>query len=590
MIDIEAALTEVKEALGNGECLTAYDLAAAALEEQPEHELLRHCKVLALARAGSSAQAKKEFERLGLASVKSEEVLSLAARIEKDVALATSGNRRNDALVRAADAYAEAFSAEGGYYPAINAASLRLLADDHDEARRWASIALDLAHGASYYEIATRAEALLVLGDIEAAAQEIAAAASAPDANAASQTSTRRQLVLLMEALGHDPDLLEPLRSKTVLHYTGHIIAPRDARGRFPANQEHEVTAAIEAFFEANEIGLVVGSLAAGGDIITAEVAHRKGVEVHIVLPFDEEEFKSISVAPAGSGWLERYEAVKQAASTVRFVTRDSYLGDDALFGYASEYALGYCKLRASWLDAKVMQLAIWDGEPGEHEEKAGVVHDMDLVRGDSDIRQTVIPVRSTRESADNDCAKKDASETSRRKPRTMVFGDFEGFSKLPDSAILAYVNDILGAVASATIAYDDHIVFRNTWGDGLFIVFDDPAAAAECAFELQEVVRRSVALTQSTDATLGLRIGIHYGPVYETFDPILKRMNVFGAHVSRAARVEPITPEGEVFVTDETAAVLLLNSAGDYAADYVGRMPLAKNYGEAAMYRLRRK
>lgn len=590
MIDIQAALAEVNEALGKGECLKAYDLAAAALEQQPNHELLRHGKVLALARAGSSAQAKKEFELLGLASVKSEEVISLAARIEKDVALATSGDGRHAALARAANAYAKAFAAEGGYYPAINAASLRLLANDSAEAHRWARIALDLAQGASYYEIATRAEAHLVLGDIEAAAHEIEAAARASDADAASKTSTRRQLVLLIEALGCDAGILEPLRPKAVLHYTGHVIAPSGAAGRFPADQEQEITAAIETFFQENEIGLVVGSLAAGADIITAEVAQRAGTEVHIVLPFNEEEFRSISVAPSGSDWLERYEAVKHAASEVRFVTRDAYLGDDDLFGYASEYALGYCKLRASWLDANVLQLAVWDGEQATHDEKAGVVHDMRLAKADSNIRQTIIPVRSSPDSTSDERVLRDAEETRRRQPRTMVFGDFEGFSKLPDSAILTYVDDILGAVAEVTNAHNEHIVFRNTWGDGLFIVFDDPAAAAECAFELQKVARQAVASTPSVQGTLGLRIGIHYGPVYETYDPILKCNNVFGAHVSRAARVEPITPEGEVFVTDETAAVLLLNSGEDYAADYVGRMPLAKNYGDAAMYRLRRK
>ena len=80
----------------------------------------------------------------------------------------------------------------------------------------------------------------------------------------------------------------------------------------------------------------------------------RSGIEIHVVLPFSEEEFKSLSVAPSGGDWLERYESVKKAASAVRYVTNDSYLGDDALFGYASEYALGYSKLRASWLDARI--------------------------------------------------------------------------------------------------------------------------------------------------------------------------------------------------------------------------------------------
>jgi len=589
MTDAETALAQVNDALGKGECLKAYDLAAEALEAAPGHELLRHRKVLALARAGASAMAKIEFDRLGLADVKTEEALSLEARIEKDLALVTRGYERTAALARAASAYTDAFEAEGGYYPAINVASLRLLADDNAEAQEWAGIALNLARGGSYYEIATRAEAYLALGAPDMAAKEIAAAANAPDANPASLATTRRQLAMLVDALGLDPAVLGPLRPKAVLHYTGHIIAAPGAKGRFPADQEAEVTAAVASFFRENAVGVAVGSLAAGADIIVAEAALRANAEVHLVLPFEEDEFKAISVAPSGGDWLTRYEAVKRDARSVRFVTEEPYLGDDALFGYASQYALGYGRLRASWLDAPMLQLAIWDGEPAGHAAKAGAGYDMDLARRGGDIAQTVIPVRSTRPPPAPDAADPAQPEPKRREPRTMVFGDFKGFSKLPDSAILTYVDDILGAAARTADAHEAHIVFRNTWGDGLFIVFDDPTAVAECAFALQEAVTHAVATTVGVPKTLGLRLGMHYGPVYETEDTMLKRRNVFGAHVSRAARVEPITPEGEVYVTDETAAALLFHGRDRYAADYVGRMPLAKNYGDAAKYRLRR-
>jgi len=37
----------------------------------------------------------------------------------------------------------------------------------------------------------------------------------------------------------------------------------------------------------------------------------------------------------------------------------------------------------------------------------------------------------------------------------------------------------------------------------------------------------------------------------------VLKRVNYFGAHVSRAARIEPVTPEGCVYVTETFAAFL---------------------------------
>jgi hypothetical protein len=43
----------------------------------------------------------------------------------------------------------------------------------------------------------------------------------------------------------------------------------------------------------------------------------------------------------------------------------------------------------------------------------------------------------------------------------------------------------------------------------------------------------------------LALRIGGHLVPAYAGQDPIMKQPNFFGAHVSRVARIEPVTPEG---------------------------------------------
>ena len=61
------------------------------------------------------------------------------------------------------------------------------------------------------------------------------------------------------------------------------------------------------------------------------------------------------------------------------------------------------------------------------------------------------------------------------------------------------------------------------------------------------------------------------------------------GSHVSRTARIEPVTPPGEVYVTEMFAAALELEGEATLACDYVGHMPAAKDYGKLRMYRLRR-
>src|SRR5205085_6091036 len=86
---------------------------------------------------------------------------------------------------------------------------------------------------------------------------------------------------------------------------------------------------------------------------------------------------------------------------------------------------------------------------------------------------------------------------------------------------------------------------------------------------------------TAGLPTTLALRLGGHFGPVYRARDPILKAENYFGAHVSRAARIEPVTPEGSVYVTEPFAAMLALDATREFECDYVGHQPAAKHYGE---------
>ena len=85
------------------------------------------------------------------------------------------------------------------------------------------------------------------------------------------------------------------------------------------------------------------------------------------------------------------------------------------------------------------------------------------------------------------------------------------------------------------------------------------------------------------------MRIGVHYGPAWRTTDHITGRTTFYGTEVSKAARIEPVTPTGAVFVTEPFAAILALESRDAFACRYVGRIALAKKYGDYPMYRLTR-
>ena len=85
------------------------------------------------------------------------------------------------------------------------------------------------------------------------------------------------------------------------------------------------------------------------------------------------------------------------------------------------------------------------------------------------------------------------------------------------------------------------------------------------------------------------IRISMHAGPVYEEFDPILKRPNFFGRHVNQAARIEPIVLPGSVFVSENVAALISFGFE-EYDFEYAGNLELAKDFGAYPIYMLQRK
>jgi class 3 adenylate cyclase len=603
-------LAEVRRCESEAELFRAYDLAWQGLEEYPEDAPLKHRAVLCLASTGASARAAEEFQRLNLGPFAGDappdapsalvyDIASLEARLLKDEAVATTGPERKKKLLVAGDAYEAVYRRmrsagdAQSYYPGINCATLRLLAGLPDAARSIAGqilshLAAWPSEKKAYYEFATELEANLINGDVAAAravAGTVAALvreAMAPDYRALA--TTIRQLRLLVEATGIGAEINRVLSPPHVIHYLGHIMSPPGDVGRFPASEEEAVRRQIDARIAKGDIGFAYGSLAAGADILFAEAILEAGANLHVVLPFEVEEFVEVSVRPAGPGWVERFHRCFNSAATKRFATTERYLGDDSLFGYCSQLAMGRALLRANHICAQVEQIAVWDGKPSAG--PGGTAADVALWRR-AGMPQTIIPVEcSTHDSS----AAYPAPRKAERRTRAMLFGDIKGFSKLTDEQLPRFIDTVLGAFARVIDGFGDDVLLANTWGDGLFLVFDDAGKAAACALSLQEAMAGVDLAGAGLPDTMALRLGGHLGPVYAAIDPILRRNNFFGAHVSRAARIEPVTPEKLVYVTETLAAVLALHNAEAFVCNYVGMTTAAKDFGEMRMFLLARK
>jgi class 3 adenylate cyclase len=175
------------------------------------------------------------------------------------------------------------------------------------------------------------------------------------------------------------------------------------------------------------------------------------------------------------------------------------------------------------------------------------------------------------------------------RQVMAMLFADVKDFSKLREEnsprfflRFLHQVDDVLRSLAQPP-------TFSNTWGDGLYMVFHQAADCAEAALSLLERAAQMDCRDLGLGETTPVRIGVHAGPVFGGVDPIIGKKSYLGSHVTRAARIEPVTIPGCAYASEQFAALLAVQPRQDFVCEYIGIEPLAKQYDRCPLYRLAR-
>jgi len=592
-------IKKVSEADSNAQFLRAADHAENALifamDDITEKELakLQYLFVRAVVRSGAADRAELLYRQLDIARNKNVSSQALLGKILKDQALSLSGKARNQKFLEAAIVYDNVFKQSGASYPAVNAATLYLLAGDNKNAIKLANSTLDECENErnSYWKVATIIEAALVLGDIDKAMRQLNSIAElGKTMSYAELATTRKQLKLLCAAIGQDTKILDKISLPEVIFFAGHIIAAPGTPGRFPADEEQEILSQISDYFDNNNIGFAFGSLASGADILIAEECIRRGIELHAVLPFVKEDFIEVSVNCSGEGWLERFESVyskiekleRSDSGSITYATDGAYLGDDSLFGYCASFAMGLAMVRATNLDAKINMLAIFDGKSGpgfgtyenlERWEKFNLPSSIISPKNGTQAPPSPTPV---------------TKQFPPREPKAILFGDIKGFSKLKEEMLPAFHSKVMYSLSQVLNSYKEKVLYSNTWGDAIYVVFDDPITAAYCGLKLQGAIKNMNFKKLGMSPALSLRLSGHYGPVFRGTDYVRNEITYFGSHVTKAARIEPVTPPGEIYVTEAFAAELALSQDQNIEYDYMGSLPTDKNFGDMRMYILK--
>lgn len=311
-------------------------------------------RILLLSRLGADEQAWTAFRAAGWESRTDPEARLLKARLIKDRATRAMGAQRQALFREAADQYAEA--AQGrSTYALINAASLSLLGGDAALGAERARAVLDLLEGGGhdpdtdYWLAATRAEALLLLGDTAAARRALGEAIACTPRAWEDHAVTLRQFALLLAALDADASWLDLYRPGPVLHFAGTMgmspTEPRAAEG---------IAVAIESI----RPSAAVGALAAGADILIAEALSARGVDLQIVLPCDARKFREESVTVAGAAWGPRFDRLLAEASGVDIVAVEAELSEAAIH-LADQVAMGTAIGQATLLATRPIGLRV---------------------------------------------------------------------------------------------------------------------------------------------------------------------------------------------------------------------------------------
>ncbi|MCD4817172.1 MAG: adenylate/guanylate cyclase domain-containing protein, partial [Candidatus Cloacimonetes bacterium] len=409
-------------------------------------------------------------------------------------------------------------------------------------------------------------------------------------------------------------ELLKILKPPTIVSFTGHMIdKPERVNSRFPSYIEEAVRKAIEKKLDDLEVKIGFSSAACGADIIFLESMLDRGAEVNVVLPFNLDDFIQTSVKFAGPKWITRFNKVIKLANSVKYVTKERYLGHDSLFDYSGKVINGYAYLRANNLLTSPHLLAVMDPDTDRliggaasivdkwpNKELCHIINIRDLHRNQNEYSPKLVQLKNTSKQVKKEIIH---SISKKREIFTMLFADIVGYSKLKE-VDYPHFYDFLKEVAEQLKEFSSYSKFINTWGDAIFTVMDKAIPLIEYAFALNHAVNNADHIKLKLPDKMNIRIALHAGPAFEIKDPITSRNNVYGSHVNRAARIEPVTLPGHIYASEQFVAQLVSEQVEYeyeaikknkpvkciFALEYVGSMKLHKDFGMQSVYHIRKR
>lgn len=501
----------------------------------------------------------------------------------------------------------------------MNAAWLSWLTGDDNQAKQLAAEVLKLLPPfgleASFSELIDLAEAQLLLGREDDACKLYEEAMKQKDnVDYIAIVTARHQLYFLREAGFKVPnEALDILIPPTIVVFTGHAIDhPSFQISLFPQEIESDVKRIITEKLKSIDAKIGYSSASCGADIIFIEVLQSLGGEINIILPFAISDFIETNVRHAGPRWEKRFEKILENAHSVSFACEDKYLGHDMLYRFSNYVMHGSAVMRGKFLTTEPHLMAVWhsrtDPMPGgptdfiDRWTNISTLHliDLDEISNNDGAIDKIEPslIQQQKSSLSFDPA---ISKSPDRMIKSMMFSDLSGYSKLQDEHIPSFL-DFLEKLNNAMEKIGVTLESLNTWGDAIFAVADSAIKIADFGLRYCDIIENLGKKYPEFPFPIRARISLHSGPVFIAQDPFIKKMNFYGGHINRAARLEPVTAVGQVYATQQFVALLHGETNDErneytqkglkyyerYSTEYVGVISLAKTFGQQEVYHLR--
>ncbi|MGB1556829.1 MAG: tetratricopeptide repeat-containing protein [Oceanococcaceae bacterium] len=527
-------IQQIRARLQAGNPLAANDIAARLLRKHPQHLQLRYLFLLSLAQCGSTLRALRLWRELAPAQTLDEDWLALPGRLHKDLAFSGMDPQRN--LQQAAAHYRDAHAASGGFFSAINAASLLALAGDNQAAEALAREVLEVTSTLStsdpisaFFQHASHAEACAVLGDAEGCAQALSRADPWLRSDLSTRARTRMQVGRVLRARGLEANLTQALAMPQI-----YILED---------TEDPAVTATV---------GPPTGPLARALEASPVYALAYEGQLPPTFAPLLDLGVRAFVHLPEHAKPSELVEAVESCSQLRGFQPQEKTWEQ----GLSARHLRGLAAIHARQLGVDCVGL--------RHRSSGGWA-------------LCDAPIPSPPEAPPG------------RQMVGLIFTDLVGFSRYSDAAVVNYWKQVVPVLAQALSPWKSYVLLQQTWGDAIHIVTRDVRSAAEITQVMLATIRGLRGRVDIDQQRLEMRIGAHFAPSWQAEDAIQSLPTWFGSQLSLTARVEPITPPGTTFVTEAFAAELTLVDPHNFRLEYAGEVALAKRYGQFRLYSLHR-